>query len=277
MDKPAGITSHDVVQRVRRAYRIRAAGHTGTLDPFATGLLVVLIGGATRLARFVESQPKTYLATARLGSTTDTDDCTGTVIASAPVPALDPADVRIALAGFLGRQLQRPPAYSAKHVNGQRSYQLARRGEIVELAPVDVEVSSAELLGVDGDLVTFRVTVSAGTYVRALARDLGERLGIGAHLSVLRRESIGLLTVERAVALDSVDGTGPLLSAAAVVAHLPVREILALDVAEIAHGRTIAAPDADIGTVALLSAGELVAIADAAGGRYQPRVVLTAA
>jgi tRNA pseudouridine55 synthase len=277
VDKPAGITSHDVVQRVRRAYRIRAVGHTGTLDPFATGLMVVLLGAATRLARFVESQPKTYLATARLGVTTDTDDATGAVIAEAAVPTLEESVVWGALNGFLGRQSQRPPAYSAKHVDGERSYRRARRGETVELPAVNVEVTSVELLGIDGTLVTFRVTVSAGTYVRAIARDFGQTLGVGAHLTALRRESIGRLRVQDAVPMDRLDGTMALLPAAAAVAHLPAREIEAADAVAIAHGRTIGAPDADSGTVALTSAGELVAIAEVAGGRYQPRVVLIAA
>src|SRR5262245_12452506 len=132
VDKPAGLTSHDAVQRVRRALRTRQAGHTGTLDPFATGLLVVLVGRATRLAQFVESEAKTYLATARLGVRTETDDLTGAVIDERPVGRVGLEQVREALAGFAGEQQQRPPVYSAKHVAGERSYRLARRGVAVE-------------------------------------------------------------------------------------------------------------------------------------------------
>src|SRR6185312_7198117 len=147
LDKPAGVTSHDVVQRVRRMLCIRAAGHTGTLDPFATGLLVVLLGRATRLARYVEAQSKTYLATARLGIRTDTDDLTGRVVeVSEGGEHLTGDRVATALAGFAGTQLQRPPQYSAKHVGGERSYAKARRGEQVELSEVSVTVRRIELL-----------------------------------------------------------------------------------------------------------------------------------
>jgi tRNA pseudouridine55 synthase len=181
VDKPAGLTSHDVVQRVRRALKTRAAGHTGTLDPFATGLLVVLVGRATRLARFVEAQAKTYLATARLGVATDTDDATGAALGEpADVSALTEAEVRAALGGLVGPQRQRPPRYSAKHVGGERSYRLARRGEGVDPAETDVTVHRIEVVSFTPPGVAFRVTASAGTYVRALARDLGERADVGA-------------------------------------------------------------------------------------------------
>ncbi|MFL5536857.1 MAG: tRNA pseudouridine(55) synthase TruB, partial [Gemmatimonadales bacterium] len=147
MDKPVGPTSHDVVQRVRRALKTRAAGHTGTLDPFASGLLVVLVGRATRLARFVESQPKRYLATARLGIQTTTDDLTGDVVARFPNPESVPeVRLREELATFLGQHPQRPPAFSAKRIAGERSYRRARRGELVELAEVPVTVHDIELV-----------------------------------------------------------------------------------------------------------------------------------
>ncbi|MEE8130496.1 MAG: tRNA pseudouridine(55) synthase TruB, partial [Vicinamibacterales bacterium] len=140
IDKPTGATSHDVVRHVRRALGTRAVGHTGTLDPFATGLLVVLIGRGTRLARFIEQQPKTYRATMKLGVTTDTHDCTGTVVEEWRGALPDDSTVRATLEGFGGRQLQEPPAYSAKRVDGERSYRLARRGEAVALRPVEVTV-----------------------------------------------------------------------------------------------------------------------------------------
>jgi tRNA pseudouridine55 synthase len=276
LDKPAGITSHDAVQRVRRVFRTRAVGHTGTLDPFATGLLIALVGRATRLARFVEGQPKTYLAEARLGFATDTDDLTGTPLAE-PVPVeVSMAAVREALEAFRGRQEQRPPAFSAKHVGGERSHRLARRGAAVELRPVPVEVSDIELLELTGDRVRFRVTVSAGTYVRAIARDLGERLGCGAHLVALRRERIGRLAVDDAVPLDTLGPETPLLPPQAVLPDLPLRALDAAEADDVRHGRPIPG-GAEAGTVGLVRDGTLLAIGEAADGMTQPRVVLEGA
>lgn len=276
LDKPAGITSHDAVQRVRRVFRTRAVGHTGTLDPFATGLLVALVGRATRLARFVESQAKTYVAEARLGFATDTDDATGTPLGE-PVPVrISEADVRAALEGFRGPQSQRPPAFSAKHVAGERSYRLARRGTAVELPAVPVDVTEVEFLELVGDRVRFRVTVSAGTYVRALARDLGERLGCGAHLVALRRERIGRLHVADAVPLDALGPETPLLPAQAVLPELPMRALDAVEAEAVRHGRAITGAT-ESGTIGLLLDGALLAIGEAADGLIQPRVVLEGA
>ena len=277
MDKPAGLTSHDAVQRVRRALRTRQAGHTGTLDPFATGLLVVLVGRATRLARFVESEVKTYLATARLGVRTDTDDLTGAVLEERPVGELSETQVAEALHGFLGEQAQRPPAYSAKHVDGERSYRLARRGAEVELPPARVTVHRIELVGWQPPAVTFRAVVSAGTYLRAIGRDLGERLGVGGHLTALRREAIGPLRVEEAVALDAVDSAA-LLPPARVLGHLPAVELDPASRAAVVHGRAVAHVGAGErgGPVALLSGEELVAVARAEEGHLRPTVVLAA-
>ncbi len=274
MDKPAGPTSHDVVHRVRRVLKTRAVGHTGTLDPFATGLLVVLVGRATRLARFVEAEAKTYLATARLGITTDTDDATGAPLGLPADPSeLSQARVAEVLAGFAGEQRQRPPIYSAKHVDGERSYRLARRGVAVQPAETTVVVRRIELVEyVPPDLV-FRVTVSAGTYVRALARDLGERLGVGAHLTALRRESIGALRVEDAVRLAEVDPSA-VRPARAVLGHLPAVELDEPGRVAVIHGRAVPA-DADArGDVALMHEGELVAVARAGDGWFRPSVVL---
>jgi tRNA pseudouridine55 synthase len=275
VDKPEGITSHDVVQRVRRALRTRAAGHTGTLDPFATGLLVILLGRATRLARFLERQPKRYRAVARLGRRTDTDDRTGTVLEERPIDRLTAEGIREALEGFVGPGRQRPPAYSAKHVGGERSYRLARRGETVQPAEVPVTVHQVEWLGWTPPEVAFRVTVSAGTYVRALARDLGERLGVGGHLLALRRESIGALSVDDAVPLDRV-APEAVLSPAAVLGHLPAVELDEAGRRDVVHGRATADPDParDGPEVALLAGGELVAVARSADGWLRPLVVL---
>ena len=269
------MTSHDVVRLVRRAYRIRAVGHTGTLDPFATGLLVLLVGRATRLARFVEAERKTYLATARLGWSTDTDDLTGAPASPAVDAAgLDPEAVRHALAGLVGAQLQRPPAFSAKRVAGERAYAMARRGEAVELADVPVTVYEADALDVRPPLVVFRVVVSAGTYIRALARDLGERLGVGGHLTALRREAVGALRVEAAVPADRIGPDLPLLPPQDVLRGLPAVELDAEGVADAAHGRVLSAPPGLAGPTLLLHAGRLVAVARAGDGRLRPDVVL---
>jgi len=276
LDKPAGITSHDAVQRVRRAFGTRAVGHTGTLDPFATGLLVALVGRATRLARFVEGQAKTYLAEARLGFATDTDDATGTALGGSAPVRVSEAEVRAALESFRGAQAQRPPAFSAKHVGGERSYRLARRGAAVELPAVAVDVTEVEFLELAGDRVRFRVTVSAGTYVRALARDLGERLGCGAHLVALRRERIGRLSVMDAVPLDALGPDTPLLPPLAVLPELPLRALDAAEADAVRHGRAIAGT-AESGTVGLALDGALLAIGEAADGLIQPRVVLEGA
>jgi tRNA pseudouridine55 synthase len=275
------MTSHDVVQRIRRTLGIRAAGHTGTLDPFATGLLVVLLGRATRLARFVEAQPKQYLATARLGIQTTTDDLTGTVTATWPteVPPSEP-QVREALATFLGAQLQQPPQFSAKRVGGERSYRLARRGDVVELADVPVMIHAIELVDYQPPDLTFRALVSAGTYLRAIARDLGHRLALGAHLTALRRESIGSLRVEDAQPLEQL-GPAALVSAQSVVRDLPS---VVLDEAErlaVAHGRPVvdgrrAGKGGSGEAIALLYGGELIAVARADAEWLRPAVVLDA-
>jgi tRNA pseudouridine55 synthase len=274
VDKPAGPTSHDVVDRIRRVLKTRAVGHTGTLDPFATGLLVVLLGRATRLARFVEAEAKTYLATARLGIATDTDDAAGTPLGPpADLRGLTEARVAEALAGFAGKQRQRPPLYSAKHVDGERSYRLARRGVAVQPAETTVMVRRIDLVEYAPPELIFRVTVSAGTYVRALARDLGERLGVGAHLTALRRESIGALRVEDAVRLADIDPSA-VRPARAVLGHLPAVELDEATRVAVSHGRPVPAdPDAQ-GDVALVHEGELVAVARAGEGWFRPSVVL---
>ena len=274
MDKPAGVTSHDVVARLRRVLATKAVGHAGTLDPFATGLLVALVGRATRLARFVEGQSKTYRATMRLGLQTDTDDCTGKVVASS-VPEHWPPEsvVRAALESVKGPQLQRPPAFSAKHVDGQRSHRLARRGVEVDLAPVMVTVYAMELLAWHAPDAEFRVTVSAGTYIRALARDVGATLGLGAHLVALRRESIGALSVSDALPLDAIDAAA-LRPPVAVLGHMPRVELDEAARAHVVHGRAIPRPDGVDGTVALVQGSELVAVAEAVEERLQPVVVL---
>jgi tRNA pseudouridine55 synthase len=282
VDKPVGLTSHDVVSRVRRALKVKTAGHTGTLDPFATGLLVVLIGRATRLARFVENQPKRYLATARLGAQTTTDDLTGEVVASFPAAAeLPEVRVREELASFLGQGTQRPPIFSAKQVAGERSYRKARRGEAVELADISITVHDIELVHYRPPDVSFRAVVSPGTYLRALARDLGTQLGVGAHLTALRREAIGSLVVEDAVSIDEL-GPDAVLSARSVLRDLPSVNLDEQARHAVVHGRAVrdsgaAGQRGGGAAVALLERGELIAVAQADGGWLRPTVVLEGA
>lgn len=264
-----------MVRRVRKALGTRAVGHTGTLDPFATGLLVILVGRGTRLARFVEQQAKTYLATARLGQTTDTADGTGEIQGETDDASLpDETAIREAANTFLGSQLQRPPVYSAKRVGGERSYRLARKGMAVELEPVEITVHTLDVLAVDGWNVTFRATVSPGTYVRALAQDLGDRLGVGGHLTTLRREAIGPLRVEDAIPLDAVAPGTDLVNLSRVVSHLPAVTIDVAARSDASHGRAIPAADDTEGLVVLRCEGDVVAVAAASEGWLRPKVVL---
>lgn len=286
MDKPAGITSHDVVAAVRRAAGTRRVGHAGTLDPFATGLLVVAVGPVTRLLPWIEGEPKVYEATIRLGAATDTDDATGVVIRTAPVPppealAADAASpLRRAMATLTGDLRQVPPAYSAKHVDGARAHALARRGIEVQLPPVPVRVQQWEWLGVDGPDLHVRVRCGAGTYVRALARDLGEALGTVAHCAALRRIQSGPLRVEQAVpferltpgavAAGSVQLASPLV-ALGDLAHEPVDGD---QLARLRQGRPVRATRPG-GRGAMLFGGEVVAVGERLDGDWwQPRVVL---
>jgi tRNA pseudouridine55 synthase len=194
------MTSHDVVQHVRRIFSERSIGHLGTLDPFATGLLVLLLGRATRLATFIDTEPKVYEASIKFGEETDTDDATGTVIRTAQPPR--EADVRAAVVSLTGAISQIPPAYSAKSVDGTRAYDAARRGQPLELAAVQVNVHDWRVDRVTTDRVDAVITCSGGTYIRALARDLGRLTSSAAHLHSLRRTRVGEFTVEEAVTLD---------------------------------------------------------------------------
>lgn len=278
MDKPAGPTSHDVIAWVRRVLGERSAGHTGTLDPFATGLLVVLLGRATRLARFLDDRTKVYRATVRLGQGSDTDDATGTLGPRVAGGEWRVTEVREALASFVGTYAQRPPAYSAKKVDGERAYAKARMGKDVQLAPVEVSIHSAELLGYRYPDVDIRVEVGTGTYVRALARDLGERLGVPAHCAALRREAIGSFRVERAVALEAITKETAVISAAEVVGHLPSFEVTAEEAAALSHGCQVTRPALPaLPALSALSGGALIAVGHSADGVFQPDVVMEGA
>ena len=198
VDKPGGMTSHDVVAKVRRAMGTRKVGHAGTLDPMATGVLVLGVERATRLLGHLMLTDKTYDATIRLGVTTTTDDAEGEVVAAADTAGLDETAVRTALESFVGEIEQVPSAVSAIKVDGKRAYQRVRDGEDVVLQPRRVTVHAIEVRSVDGPELTVRVHCSSGTYVRALARDLGAALGVGGHLTALRRTRVGDFTLDEA-------------------------------------------------------------------------------
>lgn len=263
--------------RVRRALGTRAVGHTGTLDPFATGLLVLVVGGATRLARFVEAGRKEYTATVRLGWRTTTDDLTGQPIDqpyAGPWP--DHATVARALADLAGMRMQRPPPYSAKRIAGRRSYDLARAGAVTELQPVPIDVHGIELARYDPPIVDIRAVVGPGTYIRAIARDLGQALGTGGHLEALRRVRVGPFRVEDAIPLGQVDSHARLLAPRELVADLPRVAVAPPDAVRIRHGQAVGA-GAEPGQLAALVDGDvLVAVAAGREGRWQPMVVLEA-
>lgn len=190
LDKPLGLSSNQALQKARHLFRARKAGHTGSLDPLATGLLPICFGEATKIAGHLLGARKAYIAQCRLGVTTATDDAEGEVLATRTVPALDAAALEAALAKLRGRIVQVPPAYSAIKQGGVPLYKRVRQGEEVDVPPREVEVHAFDVVGRDGDVLTLRVECGSGTYVRSLARDLGEALGCGAHLTALRREWI---------------------------------------------------------------------------------------
>jgi tRNA pseudouridine55 synthase len=228
VDKPAGPTSHDIVDRVRRALGERRVGHTGTLDPFATGVLPVCVGKATRLARFLLPGDKVYRATVRLGFATSTDDLTGSPLGEPRPVRLDREGIGAAARTLTGTFTQLPPFFSAKRVSGRRSHELAREGRPVERTGAVVTVHAFDVLAVEGERVEIEVCCSPGTYIRALARDLGAILGCGGHLTALRRLRSGAFTLEQAV-------DGDRLEASATDRVLPL-EALLLDLPEVRVG-----------------------------------------
>jgi len=205
VDKPAGMTSHDVVAVVRRILGIRQVGHFGTLDPFATGVLPLSVGKATRFAQFYLKSRKAYEGTIRFGFSTDTYDATGKPTSEVATVALEQHTLESAFKEFTGRILQTPPPFSAKRVGGTRAYKLARKNLPVELAPVEVEIYALQLLGIEGDSARFAVECSGGTYVRSLAHDLGQKLGCPAHLAGLRRTAVAEFAGDRALTLDELE------------------------------------------------------------------------
>jgi tRNA pseudouridine55 synthase len=282
VDKPAGPTSHDVVAAARRALGTRRVGHTGTLDPFATGLLLLCVGPATRLAQFLTGLIKRYVAEVRLGVRTSTDDPEGEIEGTSDAwRGLARDDVERVLDAFRGRVLQTPPRYSAKKVGGESAHYRTRRGEDVGLAPVEVEVHALELSVWSPPDLELRVACSAGTYVRALARDVGDALGVGAHLTALRRTAIGSFTVDRALSIDALFEPDAVrrawITPAAALEHLPAVHVGPEDAARLAQGQAVPITEATTGApggaVAVLSNRELVAVAAREGDRLRPRKV----
>jgi tRNA pseudouridine55 synthase len=283
VDKPIGLTSHDVVQIIRRGTGIRRAGHTGTLDPRASGVLVVLIGPAVRLSEYVSASDKRYQATLRLGSSTDTFDSEGRITGSASVESLTEERFEETLPQFIGEIQQVPPPYSAIKVQGRKAYEMAREGEEVELAPRTIHVYSLELLEWDPPEAVIDVFCSSGTYVRSLANDLGAALGCGAHLVGLRRTKSGRFTLRDAVPLrrlqetfQSGDWYRHLIPAAEALGDWPMVELDGDQVELIRHGHRIPAePDAKGWVRGVSQQGDLVALLelDEATNEWQPRKV----
>ena len=295
VDKPAGATSHDIVLRIRRTLGERRIGHTGTLDPFATGLLLSLVGPFTRLADLYHELPKSYDATMVLGRETDTDDLTGkTVSEDAGWRELDVEAIRAAFAAREGIGRQVPSAYSARRAGGERAYALARRGERPELEAREVTIHEIAVTAVDLPRVRFRASVSTGTYVRALARDIGRDLGPGAHLTALRRTAIGPFRVDDATSPDTAresvaEASRAWRSGMAALPWVPRRELNDGERDEIRYGRSVERGDVlpppgrthEVAggagkRVALYAAGRLFAIAEQRDGHLHPKKVFAA-
>ena len=301
IDKPEGFTSHDVVARVRRSTGTRRVGHAGTLDPFATGVLVCCVGRATRLVQFLVGVDKEYIGTVRLGYATDTQDGTGKQITPLRLSNdLDLEELRRVLNQFTGPQLQTPPMFSAKKVAGERLYRAARAGRVVEREPVSIIVYSMRLIEDEGPALnvnedgsrdfSIQVRCSSGTYVRTLAHDIAKKLGVGGHLVKLRRTEVGHFRLTDALTLDEVetmerdDLRNTLISPSDMLSHLPVVVLDEEETRRVTNGRVLsltkeraAAVEADAQTMRLGdSKGMLVAVGyfDRVAGLLNPRVVL---
>jgi tRNA pseudouridine55 synthase len=283
VDKPVGLTSHDVVQIVRKGTNIRRAGHTGTLDPRASGVLVILIGPAVRLSEYVSASDKRYQAVIRLGASTDTYDAEGRVTSSAPVTVTE-EQFEKALSQFIGEIEQVPPPYSAVKVKGKKAYEMAREGEEVDLQPRKIQVYNLELLEWAPPEVVIDVYCSSGTYVRSLAHDLGEVLGCGAYLVGLRRTKSGRFTLRDAVPLRKLreafeNGTWYqyLIPAAEALTDWTAVELTHEQVEAVRHGHRVPGDTPEKGTWArgISEQGELVALLeyDPENSEWQPRKV----
>ena len=275
IDKSSGPTSHDVVAAVRKTLGIRKVGHTGTLDPAATGVLPLVLGKATKLARYLSGADKTYRARVRLGVTTDTHDAQGTVQTESPVD-LEPSAIEAALMTFVGETEQIPPMYSAKKIDGKRLYELARQGVEVEREAKLVSMHSIDIIEISGADVTFDLACSSGTYVRVLAHDLGQALGCGAHLAELRRTSVGPLGLDQAITLEALadepeQAADCLIPVAQALTALPTIDVPSDIARMIKNGYQLSAADlrrldtptfeADVPLALRLDSGDLIAVA----------------
>jgi tRNA pseudouridine55 synthase len=284
VDKPAGWTSHDVVAKSRHILGERSIGHLGTLDPMATGVLPLVLGRMTRLCQFYSSSEKVYEGTIRLGLATDTYDCDGDPAGPPQVVNVTLEGISVQASGFVGVLQQTPPAFSAKKIKGVPAYKLARKKLEVELVPVEVEVKEFTVLGLAGDLVDFRCRVSSGTYVRSLAHELGQKLGIGAHLASLRRTEVAEFAIEQSHTLEEMGDAAAqsrieelLVHPRRVLPEIPSVVATDEDIAKIRHGRTVNLPEMSRSRFVKVFAGqsELICIASrVAGTLFHPKVVL---
>ena len=287
IDKPGGMTSHDVVNRVRRILGEKSVGHLGTLDPMATGVLPLVAGRMTRLAQFYTTSNKSYEGEIRFGISTTTYDADGDPIRELPTTDLNIDCIREMALAFTGTIPQVPPPFSAKKIAGVPAYKLARKNKEVELKPVEVEVKRFEIFDLEGDRARFVCDVSSGTYVRSLAHELGQKLGCGAHLSSLRRTASGEFRVEDAVALEALEEAIRNDTAEKLFVHprrlLPDFPSVTADeenVAKIRHGRAVNLPELSRARLVKVFQGQsdLIAIATrVAGTLFHPKVVLTEA
>ncbi len=274
IDKPEGMTSHDVVHRIRKIFNIAKAGHLGTLDPLATGVLPVCVGKATRLAQFLPSSPKEYTGEIRFGFSTNTYDREG--FPAGPEVPFDGAkdDIRRMMQSLTGVLDQVPPPFSAKKIAGVRSYKLARTNRTIEMAPVKVEIQQFELLSLDPPFAKFIVVCSAGTYVRSLVHDLGRKAGCGAHLTALRRTRSGEFRIEDAIGLDRIT-EAKLISINRLLSSWPSIEVSESDESRVAHGNRIRSACAGDLARILNKKGQFIAVASVESGWARPRLVLT--
>ena len=305
INKPRGKTSHDVVESVRRIAGFRQIGHLGTLDPLATGVLVLLLGRATRLMRFYSSRRKRYTCAARFGFATDTYDADGEALGPDSAPSLDREKLEALAAEFVGRIQQMPPAFSAKKIHGRPAHELARKKKPVELKSVEVEVYEFRLTSIEGSIARFSVECGSGTYIRSLAHDLGQRYGTGAHLAEIVRTAVGEFTLDQASTLEELQDAARagrfadrVICLEGLLPELPRATVLPIVERRVRHGAKFTLPLAQIhagqsvtaeGAPAELNSGEwqparlrvfnqqqqLIAIAEAVVPRtYQPILVL---
>lgn len=275
IDKPAGMTSRDVVNRAQLWFPKKTKlGHTGTLDPLATGVLVVCVGAATRLAEYVQAMGKTYRTRILLGHRSDTDDADGSVTAVAGATPVPEQAIRAALPRFVGTISQTPPAYSALKVAGQRAHDLARSGADVKLAARPVSVYRIDLLGYEWPHLDLEIDCGKGTYIRSIARDLGDALGVGGLVQTLRRTRVGPFTAEQGVGLDAADVRDRLRPMGEAVAELPRVDLAGEHATRFRQGQRVACTAKDAETAAVFGGGELLGIGEVSGGRVRPKVVV---